>query len=63
LILYPEAGRLQLFDLENDPWETRSLDASNQAGLVSGLFKELRKWQEKTGDTLVLDPNTFGIQV
>ncbi len=61
LILYPEAKRFQLFDLEKDPWETNSLDPSRHATTVTELFRDLKQWQEKVSDTLVLDPKAFGI--
>jgi arylsulfatase A-like enzyme len=62
LILYPEAKKSQLFDLQKDPWETNNLagDSAHSATL-SELFGELKKWQETVNDTLVLDPATFGI--
>jgi len=42
----------RLFDLENDPWETR--DLSSEAGsnaIAATLRNELRCWQEQVGDT------------
>ncbi len=63
LILYPEARKIQLFDLEKDPWEMNNLaDGSAQAATVSEMFRELKKWQETIRDPLVLNPATFGIQ-
>lgn len=63
LILYPEIRKVQLFDLEKDPWEINNLaDEPAQAAAVSELFRELKKWQETVNDTLVLNPATFGIQ-
>jgi choline-sulfatase len=62
LILYPEAKKVQLFDIEKDPWEMNNLaDDSGYSATVSELFRELKNWQEKTDDKLVLDPATFGI--
>lgn len=63
LILYPKAGKAQLFDLEKDPWETNNLagDKANAATL-SELFRKLKQWQAQVEDTLVLDPKRFGIQ-
>jgi len=42
----------QLFDLENDPWETRDLsgDAQHKA-VIETLRNELRRWQEQVGDS------------
>ena len=62
LILYPQARRVQLFDLEKDPWEIKNLagEAEHRTTVVE-LFRELKKWQVTVNDTLVLDPATFGI--
>lgn len=62
LILYPEARRVQLFDIVNDPWEMKNL-ASNPANSarMSEMFRELIKLQHMVSDKLVLDPGSFGI--
>ena len=63
LILYPEARKVQLFDLANDPWEITNLAGdARHSGTISELFRELKKWQETVNDKFVLDPATFGIQ-
>jgi arylsulfatase A-like enzyme len=63
LILYPEAKKLQLFDLKKDPWEMNNLAGdSTQSAIVADLFSQLEKWQEKTNDRLVLDRAAFGIR-
>ena len=63
LILYPKVKKVQLFDLEKDPWEITNLAGdSAHSATVSELFRELKKWQETVGDTLVLHPATFGIR-
>ena len=55
LIRYPKVDHTQLFDLENDPHETKSLaDDPAQAGRVAKLTALLRAWQAKVGDTLPL---------
>src|ERR1019366_6457985 len=47
LILYPEVKKVQLFDLERDPWEMNNLaDGSAHAATASEMFRELKKWQE-----------------
>jgi choline-sulfatase len=63
LILYPEAKKVQLFDIANDPWEMTNL-ATNpiQSETISDLFRDLKKWQERVNDPLILDPTIFGIQ-
>jgi len=63
LILYPEVRKVQLFDLNQDPWEMNNLaDNSSHSATVSELFRDLKRWQEKVGDPLVLDPKALGIQ-
>lgn len=56
LIVYPKANVVQLFDLEQDPWETRNLagDAA-LAGVKSDLWARLLQFQKELGDTLVLN--------
>lgn len=55
LIRYPEINKTQLFDLKNDPHETRDLAASPaQAGRISRLLATLEEWQQEFGDTLPL---------
>jgi arylsulfatase A-like enzyme len=64
LILYPEAKKIQLFDIQQDPWEMDNLaDAAAHSATVSELFRELKKWQPTVGDTMVLNPVSFGIKV
>jgi hypothetical protein len=54
---------VQLFDIQNDPWEMKNLAGdATQAGNVSSLFKELKKLQEMVGDKVVLDGAALGIQ-
>jgi arylsulfatase A-like enzyme len=63
LILYPEVKKVQLFDVEKDPWEMKNLAGNSaHAATLAELFRELKQWQNTVGDTLVLDPTTFGIQ-
>ncbi len=53
LIAYPKIGHLQLFDLQNDPHETKNLiDRPEYAHHVARLQKLMKQWQEKVGDTL-----------
>ncbi|HEX3624291.1 MAG TPA: sulfatase-like hydrolase/transferase [Verrucomicrobiae bacterium] len=63
LILYPKVKQVQLFDIVNDPWEVRNLagDTAN-AEKISELFGDLKKLQATISDTLVLDPEVFGIK-
>jgi arylsulfatase A-like enzyme len=63
LILYPEAKRMQLFNVANDPWELKDLSGDPAyAGTISHLFSELQNLQETVSDKLVLDPAMFGIK-
>jgi arylsulfatase A-like enzyme len=53
LICYPKIGYSQLFDLEQDPDETRSVyDDPANAPHVARLLGLMRAWQQKVGDTL-----------
>jgi arylsulfatase A-like enzyme len=65
LILYPQIKKVQLFDIEENPWEINKGDlADNPAysATISELFRNLKKWQEMVNDTLMLDPKSFGIR-
>ena len=55
LICYPKIGYIQLFDLEQDPDETRDVfgDPANAAH-VTRLFAAMRAWQAQVGDKLEL---------
>jgi choline-sulfatase len=63
LILYPEARRYQLFDLEQDPWEITSLDAASHRATVAELLGALKQWQERVQDKLELHPSACGLPV
>jgi len=54
LIEYTVKGRKihRLFDLENDPWETKDIyDAESSKPIIETLRLELVKWQEQVGDS------------
>ena len=56
LIRYPKLGFSQLFDLQNDPDETRSVyDDPARAPDIARLTAAMQRWQTKVGDTLVLN--------
>jgi arylsulfatase A-like enzyme len=56
LIRYPKLGYSQLFDLQNDPNETRSVyDDPAHAAHIARLTAAMKTWQQKVGDTLVLN--------
>ncbi len=51
LIRYPEVDVTQLFDLQADPHELRSLAADPaQAVRVAAMMERIRQWQAKLGD-------------
>jgi arylsulfatase A-like enzyme len=51
LIVYPQIHYRQLFDLRDDPHETRNLaDDPAQAGRIASLTDLLQSWQERVGD-------------
>ena len=56
LICYPKLGYSQLFDLQADPNETKSVyeDPAN-APHIERLFAAMQAWQKKVGDTLELN--------
>ena len=55
LIAYPKIGHLQLFDLQNDPYEMRNLiERKAYAPHVTRLMKLMKEWQVKVGDTLTI---------
>lgn len=52
LIVYPEAKRIQLFDIEKDPYEIKNLvNTPKYKKRVAKLFADLVKNQEKVGDS------------
>jgi choline-sulfatase len=56
LIRYPHVGKTQLFDIENDPWETTNLaeDPKHKA-MLDEMNAKLKAWMKRTGDKLDLD--------
>ena len=56
LILYPQTGAMELYNLAKDPWEMNNLaELPEFNSQLSACFRELRTWQKRTGDTLQLD--------
>lgn len=52
LIRYPQIGHTQLFDLEKDPHEMKSLaEDASQASRIEALTNLMMDWQRKLGDT------------
>lgn len=61
LILYPEAGQVQLFDMNADPDEMNNLaNRPEYSETLSELFRELHNLQMKVGDQL--DLSVMGIK-
>jgi arylsulfatase A-like enzyme len=55
LICYPKINFMQLFDLQNDPHEMKSVyDLPANAPHVARLLGLMKAWQAKVGDTLAL---------
>ena len=53
LIVYPQAGVTQLFDLRRDPWEIRNLaEESAHASTRAHLLDRLHRFQKELGDGL-----------
>lgn len=53
LVTNTGTNRIQLFDLERDPWETKDLSEDPAyAGHIRRLAGELREWMERTGDIM-----------
>lgn len=56
LIVYPQIQRVQVFDIENDPWEMHDLSDDPAAASVRGdLMGRLKQVQRELGDTLDLE--------
>ena len=56
LMLFPKNKRIELYDLNNDPYEINNLaDNSNYKSKVKDLYEELIILQKEMGDTLKLD--------
>jgi arylsulfatase A-like enzyme len=56
LIVYPEARRIQLFDLEKDPWEMHNLsDDPAMASVKTELMRDLKHFQHELEDPLNLE--------
>jgi arylsulfatase A-like enzyme len=54
LIHYPKIGRNQLFDLKNDPRETKDLiDDPKHAAVRKDLLKALQEKRKELGDGLL----------
>ena len=58
LIVYPQVKKVQLFDLNKNPWELLSGDLAEEAAMASvreDLMKRLRNFQKELDDPLNLD--------
>lgn len=53
LVLTPGADMVQLFDVENDPWELHNLAKdSGHAAIVDDLYQRLKIWMAKVNDAM-----------
>lgn len=56
LIVYPKAKQIQLFDIDQDPWETRNLaDDAAHGDVKQDLWARLLRFQKELDDPLVLE--------
>ncbi len=56
LIVYPQIRRIQIFDLESDPWEMHDLSRDAAiASIRSELMERLLRFQKELGDPLDLE--------
>jgi len=51
-------GEHELYNLNEDPFETQNLSSPERAPLMQALADRIRRWQERTGDTVAL-PSRF----
>ncbi len=66
MILYNVKGRktTQLFDLVNDPWETKNLaDNPEYADYIRELTVVMKDWIKRAGDSVDLDKPDWGVDV
>jgi arylsulfatase A-like enzyme len=57
LIVYPKVNKVQLFDIQKDPWELKNIAAEKPA-LVKALWARLNTLQRSFEDPLELGYNT-----
>ena len=63
LILYPKAQQVLLFNLRNDPYETRNLAASvDHEPRIRRMFARLLELQKETGDSIDLTETFWQLQ-
>ncbi len=56
IIVYPQIQRVQVFNIEDDPWEMHDLSADpSAAGLRGELMRRLKEFQAQLGDKLDLE--------
>jgi arylsulfatase A-like enzyme len=62
LIVYPQVQKIQLFDLEHDPWEMHDLSADPaSASLLTQLMEQLKAQQAELCDFMHLDDPLHGV--
>lgn len=64
LIVYPQAQRIQLFDIQKDPWEMHDLSGETaMVSLKSDLMQQLVRLQRELDDPLNLGDPLHGIWI
>lgn len=64
LIVYPEAKRVRLYNLTDDPLEMHDLaDTPGAQQQITALAAPLREWQKQTGDELALSDELLRLQI
>ena len=62
LIVYPEVQRIQLFDIEKDPWEMHDLaEEAEMASLKEQMMQRLQRFQKELDDPLNLEDPLHGV--
>jgi choline-sulfatase len=60
LIVYPQIKRIQLFDMEKDPYETKDLsDKKEYVKIKNQLIMQLIKMQKENRDFMVLEADNY----
>ena len=62
LIVYPQIQKIQLFDIEKDPWEMHDMsDDPDMVSVKTELMVRLKRFQQELGDPLKLEDPLHGI--
>jgi choline-sulfatase len=62
LIVYPQVQKIQLFDIDRDPWEMHDLsDDPEMVSVKTELMLRLKRFQQELGDPLKLEDPLRGV--